>query len=46
MLEVPSVIIPSEKNYVINPQGWTYPLIRWSEPQEFRLDPRLIPVAR
>jgi RES domain-containing protein len=39
--KVPSVIIPSESNILLNPNRAEYANLRWSDPQPFRFDPRL-----
>jgi RES domain-containing protein len=39
---VPSVIIPREMNFLINPAHPQFDELTWSEPQPFRFDPRLI----
>jgi RES domain-containing protein len=39
---VPSVIVPREMNYLINPNHPQYGQLRWGEPKPFRFDPRLI----
>lgn len=42
VLEVPSVIIDTESNYLLNPQHRDFGSIRFSKPEPFRLDARLI----
>jgi RES domain-containing protein len=39
---VPSVIIPREMNYLINPTHPQFDELMWRDPQPFRFDPRLI----
>jgi len=39
---VPSVIIPREMNYLINPAHPQFEELIWREPQPFRFDPRLM----
>lgn len=41
ILSVPSVVIPEERNYLLNPAHPQFAHIRWSEPAPFRFDPRL-----
>jgi len=41
LLRVPSVVVPSEFNYVINPNYPDFPLIRMEAPIPFPFDPRL-----
>jgi len=43
---VPSVIIPREMNYLINPAHQRFDELTWREPQPFRFDPRLISPAK
>jgi RES domain-containing protein len=42
VLTVPSVLIPSELNYVLNPRHPRFGAIRLSRPRPFAFDPRLI----
>ncbi len=42
VLEVPSVIIPGESNYLINPFHPDYKKIRIHKPERFTFDPRLL----
>jgi RES domain-containing protein len=42
VLEVPSAIIPSEANYLLNPRHRQFAKIRRSRPQPFELDLRLL----
>lgn len=42
VLQVPSAIIPSEFNLLLNPNHPDFQLITWSTPLPFTLDPRLI----
>jgi RES domain-containing protein len=39
---VPSVIVPREMNYLINPAHPRFGQLVWNPPQPFRFDPRLI----
>ena len=39
---VPSLIVPSEMNYLISPAHPQFGQLGWGEPQPFRFDPRLI----
>lgn len=41
VLEVPSVMVPSEKNYVLNPRHVDYGRIRLGKSQPFGFDPRM-----
>ena len=43
VLSVPSVIIPSERNYLLNPAHPDFARIRFSPPRPFRFDRRLKP---
>ncbi len=42
VLSVPSVVIPEERNYLLNPARSDFRRIRWAEPRPFVWDPRLI----
>lgn len=42
VLEVPSVIVPSESNYLLNPSHPTFPEITIADPVPFSLDVRLL----
>jgi RES domain-containing protein len=41
VLEVPSAIIPPEKNYLLNPAHPQFRAIRWERARRFVFDPRL-----
>jgi RES domain-containing protein len=41
ILSVPSVIIPEERNYLVNPAHPEFGRIHWNAPTPFRFDPRL-----
>jgi len=41
VLAVPSVVIPEELNYLVNPRHPAFKNIRIGQPQPFSLDPRL-----
>ena len=41
LLQVPSAIIPSECNYLLNPQHKDFVKLRIAPPEKFRFDPRL-----
>jgi RES domain-containing protein len=43
VLRVPSVIIPAESNFLLNPRHSEFKRIEIGEPEELRLDPRLSP---
>jgi RES domain-containing protein len=45
VLTVPSVVIPREMNYLINPAHPQFGELAWDQPQPFRFDPRLIASA-
>jgi RES domain-containing protein len=42
ILKVPSVIVPGEFNYLLNPQHPDFKLIEISKPEPFSFDPRLL----
>jgi RES domain-containing protein len=42
VLRVPSAIVPSESNYLLNPQHPEFTRIRIGSPTSFSFDPRLI----
>lgn len=42
MLAVPSVIIPGELNYLLNPAHPEFAEIRMGAPEPFAFDPRLV----
>ncbi len=42
ILRVPSAIVPTESNYLINPDHAAYPSLKIEQPRPFYLDPRLI----
>jgi RES domain-containing protein len=42
VLRVPSVVIPQESNYVLNPHHAQFVAITWSPPEPFSFDPRLL----
>jgi RES domain-containing protein len=42
VLELPSVIIPAEPNYLLNPTHSDFKRIRIGKPTSFSFDPRLI----
>ncbi len=41
-LKVPSVIVPGEFNFLLNPQHHDFKLIKISRPAPFSFDPRLL----
>jgi RES domain-containing protein len=41
VLRVPSIIVPTEFNYVLNPGHPDFQLIKMSEPEPFSFDPRM-----
>lgn len=43
VLEVPSAVIQSESNYLLNPEHPDFDRIEVGKPQDFRFDPRLLP---
>lgn len=42
VLAVPSVIIPQETNYLLNPQHPDFKKIKIGKPEDFGFDPRLL----
>lgn len=42
MLEVPSVIVPGESNYLLNPGHPDFEKVVIGEPEGFGFDPRLV----
>jgi len=46
VLAVPSIIIPEEWNYLLNPAHAEFHKITTAKPQDFIFDPRLLPVAK
>ena len=42
LLRVPSVIVPAESNFLLNPRHPEFERIEIGEPEELRLDPRLV----
>jgi RES domain-containing protein len=42
MLSVPSVVIPGESNYLLNPKHRDFTKVKWSAPVPFRWDQRLL----
>ena len=42
VLRIPSVIVPAESNYLLNPRHPEFQRIKIGEPEELRLDPRLL----
>jgi len=45
VLKLPSAVVPSEFNYLLNPAHPDFGAIRIGEPQVFKADPRLGPLA-
>lgn len=41
VLAVPSVLVPTETNYLINPNHPDFPKISIGNPEDFQFDPRL-----
>lgn len=41
ILSVPSVVIPEERNYLLNPGHPDFSRIHWNAPEPFRFDPRI-----
>jgi RES domain-containing protein len=41
VLRVPSVVVPNEFNYVLNPSQPAFPRVRIGDPIPFPFDPRL-----
>jgi RES domain-containing protein len=46
VLGVPSVIVPAESNYLLNPRHPDFERIEIGPPEELRLDPRLVAGSR
>lgn len=42
VLSVPSVLVPEERNFLVNPAHPDFPRLRMGPPRPFTLDPRLI----
>lgn len=42
VLAVPSVIIPDERNYLLNPKHASFGKIKIAKPEDFSFDPRLL----
>jgi RES domain-containing protein len=42
VLAVPSIVIPEEPNYLLNPKHSAFAHIRVTGPQQFQFDPRLL----
>lgn len=42
LLEVPSVVVPDERNYLVNPQHPEFTNLKIGHPKPFKFDPRLI----
>jgi len=42
VLRVPSVIVPAESNFLLNPRHPAFERIEIGPPEELRLDPRLV----
>ena len=42
VIKTPSVIIPAEKNFLINPEHPAFRDLSFSKPEPFRFDPRLL----
>jgi RES domain-containing protein len=42
VLAVPSTIVPQELNYLLNPRHRDFTKIRFSKPEDFSFDPRLL----
>ncbi len=43
ILSVPSVVIPEERNYLLNPAHAQFSHICWNAPEPFQFDPRVRP---
>jgi RES domain-containing protein len=44
MTSVPSFVVPSERNYLLNPNHSAFAGILFGPPEPFRFDPRLKPL--
>jgi RES domain-containing protein len=42
VLQVPSIVIPQESNYLLDPEDIEIKKLAWSTPKPFRFDPRLL----
>ena len=42
VLELPSIIVPTEPNYLLNPEHPDFKLVKIGEPAPFAFDPRLL----
>jgi RES domain-containing protein len=41
VLQIPSVLVPEEHNFLLNPEHRDFARLRFGKPQPFRFDPRL-----
>ena len=41
-IQVPSVVIPDEDNYIVCPESVSFSSLKWPEPKHFPFDPRLL----
>jgi RES domain-containing protein len=41
VLQIPSVLVPEEHNFLLNPEHGDFARLRFGKPQPFRFDPRL-----
>ena len=46
VLQLPSVIVPTDPNYLLNPAHPDFPQISIGKPEPFTFDPRLVPTIR
>jgi RES domain-containing protein len=46
VLSVPSVVVPHERNYMLNPAHQHFGQIQWKQPSPFSLDSRLLELLR
>jgi RES domain-containing protein len=42
VLEAPSIVVPEESNFLINPEHPDFRRIRFGRPEPLELDPRLV----
>jgi hypothetical protein len=42
VLQVPSIVIPQESNFLLDPEDEEIKTLAWSKPESFRFDPRLL----
>jgi RES domain-containing protein len=45
VLTVPSIVIPEEKNFILNPNHSDFQKVKKSDPRAFSYDPRIIKLS-